>query len=219
MHYVGPMVCEARQDSKVLPNTQQVLEQLFEKRNSQGRSLIYCGCSTFVKGDRQWLTKIIDAVAERPQWDLVVGLGRQLDRKQLGILPANVHVFGWTPQLQVLKQADCAVINAGINTINECLYLGVPMLIYSLGHADQAGDATRVAYHGLGIVGERTQDTAVNIRRSIQMLLTDPSYQERLERMRDRIRHYHQENCAAKVIEILLNPQQKKPHLPAVGPP
>lgn len=221
MHYVGPMVSENRQDCLVTAATQQALEQLFKKRRTQGRSLIYCGCSTFVEGNQQWLKKIIDAFASRPKWDLVVGLGGQLDRNHLGTLPANVHAFSWTPQLQVLQQADCAVINGGINTINECLYLGVPMLVYSLGHADQAGDAARVAYHGLGIAGDREKDTVAEIRSSIQTLLTDVSYRERVGEMCDRIHHYHQENRAAQVVETLLNSrstQTDKP-LTAVGPP
>ncbi|MBE9066934.1 hypothetical protein IQ260_09730 [Leptolyngbya cf. ectocarpi LEGE 11479] len=222
MYYVGPMVYENRQDSQVTADTHKALKQLFEKRHSHGRSLIYCGCSTFVKGNQQWLKKIMEAVASRPKWDLVVGLGGQLDRDQLGTLPANVHVFSWTPQLQVLKHADCAVINGGINTINECLYLGVPMLVYSLGHADQAGDAARVAYHGLGIAGDREKDTAAEIRSSMQMLLTDGSYQERVDRMCDRIHHYHQENRATQVVETLLSQrsvQTDKTHLTALGPP
>lgn len=219
MHYVGPMVCEGRQDSQIAPSTQQALAQLFENRRSQSRSLIYCGCSSFVKGSRQWLQKIIEAVANYPQWDLVVGLGGQLKREQFGTLPANIHIFNWVPQLQVLKHANCAVINGGINTINECLYLGVPMLVYSLGHADQMGNATRVAYHGLGIMGDRFQDTAIQIRRSIETLLTEPSYQQCVDQMRDRIHRYQRENRAAKVVETLLNTQQKKPHLATVGPP
>ncbi|MEM7065137.1 MAG: nucleotide disphospho-sugar-binding domain-containing protein [Cyanobacteria bacterium P01_B01_bin.77] len=222
MHYVGPMVHENRQDVQVTANTHKTLERLFEKRRSQGRSLIYCGCSTFVKGNQQWLKKIIEAVASQPKWDLVVGLGGQLDRDQLGTLPANVHAFGWTPQLQVLKHADCAVINGGINTINECLYLGVPILVYSLGHTDQNGNAVRVVYHGLGIAGDREKDTTTEIRSSIQALLTDASYRERAGRMCDRIHHYHQENRAAQVVKTLLNnrlAQKDNAHLAAIGPP
>lgn len=218
MHYVGPMVCDNRQDSHVTPDTWYALEQLFDNRRSQGRSLIYCGCSTFIKGNQQWLANIVEAFANRPQWDLVVGLGGQLDPKHFKSLPTNVYVFDWTPQLQVLKHADCAVINGGINTINECIYFGVPMLLYSLGHADQNGDTTRVAYHGLGIVGNRLKDTAVQIRLSIQMLLTNPAYQECVSQMRDRIHHYHQENRAAKIVGTLLIEQKKKSYLAAAGP-
>ncbi|MGD1855932.1 MAG: glycosyltransferase [Leptolyngbyaceae cyanobacterium] len=222
MHYVGPMVYENRQEAQVTTDTHKVLEQLFEKRLTQGRSLIYCGCSTFAKGNQHWLKKIMEAVANRPEWDLVMGLGGQLEIDQLGTLPANVHTFSWTPQLQVLKHADCAVINGGINTINECLYLGVPMLVYSLGHADQNGDAARVAYHGLGIAGEREKETAAEICSSIQTLLADESYRERVGKMCDRIHHYHQENRAAQVVETLLNrqsAQKDNPHLAAIGPP
>ncbi|MEL6247544.1 MAG: nucleotide disphospho-sugar-binding domain-containing protein [Cyanobacteria bacterium J06627_15] len=211
MHYAGPMVSEARQNSRVTPDTWKILEQRFENRRSRGRTLIYCSCSTFAKGHRQWLSKVIAAVADCPEWDLVVGLGNQLDREQLGTLPPTVYAFGWVPQLEVLKQADCAVVNAGINTINECIDSGVPMLVYSLGHADQNGNAARVAYHGLGLVGDREQDTAGQIRDSIRTLLTEPSYRNCVEQMCDRTRRYRHEQRAAQIVEALLAKQKRSP--------
>lgn len=204
MHYVGPMISEDRPESWVEPMTYQALEKLYEHRRSHHRSLIYCGCSTFVQGDTQHLQKIIAAVANVPQWDLVLGLGGKLDLETLGPLPTNVHAFRWAPQLQILKHADCAVIDGGINTINECIYFGVPMLVYSLGHACQNGSTARVAYHKLGLVGDRLQDNASQILCYLQQLLTGVSYQVTIDRMRDIFHQYSHENRAAQVVERLL---------------
>lgn len=214
MNYVGPMVLENRQESRIEPATEAALSQLFEKHKSGERSLIYCACSTFVKTDQHFLQQLIEAVSTHPQWDLVLGLGGKLSPNKLPNLPPNIHAFSWVPQLQVLKHADCAINNGGINSINECLYFGVPMLVYSLKHFDQDGDAARVAYHRLGIAGDIIQDQSAKIRQYIQTLLTDQSYKKQAERMRECCHRYG--HRAAQVVESLLDSQQAEPDLLAV---
>lgn len=210
MHYLGPMVSSNAQTSHLDTATNQILEQIFERRRSSGRSLIYCGCSSLAKADQRFLKLILAAASKSPQWDWIVGLGGKLEPDQLGVLPFNLQAFGWAPQTQVLNQADCAVINSGINSINECINSGIPMLVYSLRRADQNGNAARIAYYGLGIVGDREQTDAAQVCRHIQTLLSDPSYSAHVNQMRDRFRRYDQENRAINIIESLLNTQSQK---------
>ena len=208
MHYVGAMVCENRQESRIEPHTYLLLEKLFKNRHSSGRSLIYCACSTFVKAEQKFLRQVIDAVASCPQWDLVLGLGGQIKPSSLGLVPPNVYAFSWVPQLQVLKHADCAINNGGINSINECIYFGVPMLVYSLKCFDQDGNAARIEYHHLGITGDRARDDSVQIRHYLQTLLTDRSYQTQVNLMGDCFRRYSQASHAVRVVEALLKAQK-----------
>ncbi|MGB5913222.1 MAG: nucleotide disphospho-sugar-binding domain-containing protein [Phormidesmis sp.] len=205
MHYIGPMVAQQRLKEQVSPEIQGPLNHLFQQHRTNGRSLIYCGCSSFKAGSKPFLQQVIAAVANRPEWDLVVGLGGRLDPKQLGPLPNNVYAFSWTPQLQVLAQADCAIINSGPHSIAECIHFGVPMLVYSLAHACQNGSAARVKYHGLGIVGSLQTDQAADIRRHIQALLDQPGYRHRVNDMRDRCQHYANQKVATQLIETLIS--------------
>ena len=207
MHYLGPMVSQQRQEPQVDAATRTQLEQIFAHRQASGRPLIYCGCSSLAKADRRFLQQIVAVASSCPQWDWVIGLGGKLQPRDLGPLPPHVHGFHWAPQLQVLKQADCAIINSGINSLNECIDCGVPMLVYSLKCADQNGNAVRVAYHDLGIVGDRTHlDTQMS--RHLHTLLTDPSYRTRVLHMGDRFHRYAREKQAVQVVEALLRSHQ-----------
>ncbi|MEO0537094.1 MAG: nucleotide disphospho-sugar-binding domain-containing protein [Cyanobacteria bacterium P01_A01_bin.123] len=210
MRYLGPMVLENRQESRVKSITNKTLEQIFDNCRSAGRSLIYCGCSSLAKADGQFLRRVMEAVAGCPQWDLVLGLGGRLDPEQLGDLPPNVYAFRWAPQLTVLQQANCAIINSGSHSITECIHYGVPMLVYSLNRADQNGNAARVRYHRLGIAGDLRQDDAVQMRRHIQALLTNPTYQAGVTQMRDRFRRYTDEDRTIQVVESLLGTQRDR---------
>ena len=207
LHYVGPMVYGSRQEPLVEPDTFAVLNRLFEKRQQSAgtRALIYFSCSTFAKVHREFIQRVVSAAAGQSAWDLVLGLGGQLGPKQLGELPPNVYAFRWVPQLSVLEHADCAVTTAGINSLNECIYFGIPVLIYSLGHADQNGNAARVAYHKLGIVGDRDRDSAEVIRDRIRALLTDNAYSQPVNRMRDCFQRYRHEHRLIQVVETLLS--------------
>ena len=216
MRYMGPMVFEPPQTSAI---TNPSLKQIFEHRHLSKRPLIYCGLSSLAKADNQFLQQIIETASCSPQWDWVLGLGGSLKPDELGDVPANVYAFGWAPQLEILKQADCAIINSGINSINECISCGVPMLVYSLDCADQNGNAARVAYHGLGIVGNAQQNDASRVGRHIQTLLTDKAYRSSVERMRECFLTYGQENRAVEFVEDLLREQLQQRPLMEVGPP
>lgn len=204
MHYIGPMVREDRRAPQVTPEIQATLEQICDRTQSSNRVLIYYGCSSLARGNKHHLQTVIEAVAQKPQWELIMGLGGRLDPQELDPFPANVHAFPWAPQLQVLQRANCAIITAGINAINECIYFGVPMLVYSLGCVDQNGNSVRVKHHGLGIMGSFQNETAQQIRQSLEALLTEPSYQSRVNQMRDLFHQYRRDHRTVQIVTSLL---------------
>lgn len=207
MHYVGIMMSDRVQETST---TVQNLGQIYKDCQIANRPLIYCGLSSFAKADQTFLQQIIDAASCSPQWVWILGLGSQERVEDLGDLPTNLHVFSWAPQLEILKHTSCAIINSGINSINECISCGVPMLVYSLGCADQHGNAARVVYHSLGILGERAQDDATRICEHVQTLLTHEDYRINVNRMQARFRRYIEDQKAVKIVETLLREQKKQ---------
>lgn len=203
MRYVGPMVQPHRPQLQVSEQAQDEITHFLSCR-SPNRLLIYCSCSTFVQGNVRFLQRVIAAVAAQPQWDLVLGLGGRLPVRSLGELPPNVYAFDWVPQMLLLQHAACAIYNGGINSLNECLYYGVPMLIYSLKRYDQDGNAARAIYHGLGIAGDIERDSAVQIGEYLQQLLSDDGYRRRVSVMSDCARAYERDSRAAKAVATLL---------------
>jgi MGT family glycosyltransferase len=184
------------------------LDALFARRSeSQGRrALIYCAFGAFYSGDDSaFIRHVINAIAEKSDWDLILSTGGRLDTQALGTLPENVHVFAWVSQVRALKYADCALVHAGISTLNECIYVGVPMLVYPFKNTtDQMGNAARITYHGLGIVGDRDADDADTIRAHIHHLLEDQTYRRRLNTMREHFERYVREEHGVRVVESLL---------------
>ncbi|OAV43681.1 nucleotide disphospho-sugar-binding domain-containing protein [Lewinella sp. 4G2] len=179
-HYLGPMVPSSPPPNEKGSEVDERLEEMLKRRAQQQRKLIYCSVSTMAEGIDDFLERVVQACAGRKDWLLIVALGGNGGRLDHIELPDNAYVFEWVPQLKVLAEADCSINHAGINTINECIVNEVPMVIYSGGRFDQDGCAARIAYHQLGVVGDRAEDDSVAIRSNIERVLTEPVFRAKI---------------------------------------
>ncbi len=101
-----------------------------------------------------------------------------------------------------------AIVHGGIATINECIMLGVPMIVYSGKKVDQNGNAARVEFHGLGLRGDRDQGTPALLVQRIDRVLADPQFSVNIDRMRKIYLAYHNSNKVVSLIEeTLLQPR------------
>ena len=203
LHYIGPMVFAGRKEKALDPMAEEKLKTIFERR-AKGSALIYCSVSTFREGDKNFLSRLIEAVKDQSDWEMIISLGGLLKEATFDTLPANVHSFSWVPQLRILEQADCSINHGGIHTINECIHFRVPMLIYSGKRSDQNGCAARVAYHGLGIMADKDVDGAEDIQFKINQVLNESSFKERMEEMHRHYQKYQEENRLASVVKKII---------------
>jgi UDP:flavonoid glycosyltransferase YjiC (YdhE family) len=127
----------------------------------------------------------LQAVANLPVRVLLT-LGRTVESRTLGPVPANVHLEAWVPQEQVLSQAALVVCHGGSGTTFGALAAGVPIVFLPL-FADQPANATRVTAAGAGlIVGPNADPEAAMtepgvsdvapLRVAIQAVLADNSF-------------------------------------------
>ena len=204
--YLGPILNLGRSEPAARKAEFDAVDQILlrNKTKSEGKKLIYASTSSIFEPDIPFFKRLIEAVSAKPDWELILALGKKLKVEELGPLPNNIHAFSWAPQLKILEHADLAITHAGVNTVSECLYFGVPMLVYSGGHIDQNGTAARIGYHNLGIVGSKAVDSAADIRAHINRLLTDQDIQASVGEMQKIVRRYESENTAVKIIEELI---------------
>jgi MGT family glycosyltransferase len=115
------------------------------------------------------------AAALAPLGGTVLVATGQTDPAALGPLPANVIARRFVPQPEVLAHAALFVTHGGMNSVNEAMYAGVPMLVVPQG-ADQPMVARRVVELGAGL-SIRTQDVAEDsVRALAKRLLDDPRF-------------------------------------------
>ena len=205
VHYVGPMVLESRGDHPMTPAAEAELETVFEQRRGAARRrLIYAGFGSVFSTKLDLLRRLAAVVAEHPDWDLVISLSDQVRPSDLGELPTRVHLFPWVPQLRVLQHADVAVTHGGINTLDECVLHEVPMLVYCGFETDMAGNTARVEHHGIGIAGDSSRDTREEMGLRLEALLHQPTYHDRVGRLRRAYISYAENRVAERVVESMI---------------
>ncbi|MDW5323999.1 macrolide family glycosyltransferase [Plantactinospora sp. KLBMP9567] len=135
--------------------------------------VLYASLGTVFGADRRLLRSFADALA--PLGGTVIVSTGPTDPAALGPLPANVIAHRSVPQPEVLSRAALFVTHGGVNSVNEALYAGVPMLVVPQG-ADQSLVASRVVELGAGLA-IRTEDVNVEVVRALaQRLLDEPRF-------------------------------------------
>lgn len=207
LSYVGPMLNRERKETHLPSKAAQPWSDYKRGRannNSQSRPLIYCAFGSFLASDPMLINEIIGLAKRRKDWDFLIGLGATRTSDDFEKPTQNVILMDWAPQVEVLGYASCAVVHAGIATINECIYNEVPMVVMSTHTNDQDGTAARVEFHGLGVVLEKNTVTAEQLEQNIEALLADQSTKSALARMSSLLADYEKQDLAVKNVERLI---------------
>lgn len=169
------------------------------------KPLLYCslGTQSHLAGQRKirrLLRTVIDAMTLKPDWQLVVSIGAHLKVGDFTPCPPNVVVVNHAPQLELLKRAALMITHGGLNSIKECLYFGVPMIVFPLGK-DQPGNAARVCYHGLGVLGRMRKVTVTYLNALIDAVSGDPAFKTRAAAMARKLRAAEDSGAGVALIE------------------
>lgn len=204
VHYAGPMVNPERREIPSNPDDQAKIKAVLARRSCGQSRLVFGGFGSFFSAENTLIQKITKAFAGRPDWELVVPLGNRSGAIDQHTLPANVHVVSWAPQLLLLSHADAAIVHGGINTIDECVHFGTPMLAYSGEVTDMPGNIARIVHHGLGVEGNAELDSPGTIAERLDCLMTNQHMLSKLTMHRAAAERYVKERILEKTIEAFL---------------
>jgi MGT family glycosyltransferase len=175
--------------------------------------VLYVSLGTVFQADPDLLRTVATALA--PLAGTVVVATGQTDPADLAPLPPHVIARRSVPQLDVLARAALMVTHGGMNSVNEALHAGVPLLVVPQG-ADQPLVARRVVELGAGLQ-LRTQDVAVPVVRDLaRRLLGDPRFRAAARSLGAAQRAAGGYRRAADELEAYL--AATGPGVPAAGP-
>jgi len=186
-HYVGPLFDD--QSSRVpFP---------FEKLD--GRPLIYGSLGTLQKKNHD-LFGIMAEACSGLDVQLVLSVG-ELDAENVPRFPGNPVVVSYAPQTELISRAALTITHGGMNTTQQSLYFGVPMVATPLTH-DQPAIAARLARTGAGIVIPPHKLTRDRLRSAIRLILTEnSSHQLSARRLQQASRNAGGLNRAVDILE------------------
>ena len=144
-----------------------------------GEKLVYISMGT-VNNDMLPLYRACVQAVKGTLWQVILSVGDQVDREELGTLPDNVAVFSSVDQIAVLQKADVFLTHCGMNSASEGLYFGVPLVMLPQT-SEQSGVAVRAEQLGAGLRLRKTTPDA--IRAALEKAMDDPSYRENAEKI------------------------------------
>ena len=183
------------------------------ERVSKDKPLIYCtlGSQSHVYGEegRHFFRTLVSAMASKQDWQLVLAIGTALDPEDFEPVPTNVLLVRHAPQLQMLKRAAMMITHGGFGSVKECIYLGVPMIVFPL-RRDQPRNAARVVYHRLGVRGDITRVSIEMIHSLIEKIDRDPRFRSNVEVMGARFRQIEALSRGVKIVEKIMTILKQK---------
>lgn len=154
-------------------------------RVSAEAPLILCSLGTMLQGsdtESRFFEAVLGAARQRPRWQLVLATGQRELPELRQRAPSNVVLLPYAPQLRLLRHAAAMVTHGGLNSVKECISLGVPMVAVPMMF-DQPGVAARVAHHGLGVRTFISDLSEARLVEHLDEILQNPSYKKAVTSM------------------------------------
>ncbi|MDZ3952430.1 macrolide family glycosyltransferase [Bacillus thuringiensis] len=163
--FVGPSISDRR------------IEVPFPYEKLSGRKIIYISMGTEVNNQPN-LYKVCFQALRDLEVDVVMSVGREIKLEKLGEVPGNFIICEYVPQLEILRKAALFITHGGMNSVNEGLYFGVPLIVLPIVN-DQPVVAKRVEELGAGIACDYKDITMEKLSKAVGEILTNNTYREK----------------------------------------
>jgi zeaxanthin glucosyltransferase len=194
-HFTGPI------------RNQSPLSVAFPYEKLTGQPLIYASMGTFQSRHLGIFHTIAEACVNL-DCQLILSLGGRTSTHEMPSLPGTPLVVDYAPQDDLLSRAKLCITHAGMNTALESLTHGVPMIAIPITN-DQPGVAARIAYTETGEVIPLPKLNTSDLRKAIERVLTENSYQQAALKMKEHIQQSGGVTRAADIVETAIS--SKKP--------
>lgn len=138
------------------------------------KKLIYISMGTVINNNAGFYHNCIKAFADT-DFQVIMSVGNLTDMTKFKNLPENIFVYQNVDQIAVLSKADVFISHCGMNSVNESLYYGVPLVMFPQT-PEQGGVANRVNQLKAGIMLKK--NTVKNIQNAVKSLIDDGEYRK-----------------------------------------
>lgn len=172
----------------------------------QGRKVIYASLGSLINENKAFFDACIEAFGGS-KYFVIMSTGNGIAPEAFGKVPSNISIHSWVPQLELLKHVSLFITHAGLGSVLDGLYFGVPLLLVPQ-QEEQSLTAMRVVDLKAGLMLKKADVNATTIRSRADQLLNDGRYKAEAQRIGDSFRAAGGVKKAVDEIEALL--QQKR---------
>ncbi len=144
-------------------------------------TLVYISMGTVNNDMLPFYKNCISALADT-DYQVIMSVGNLVSIDDFGALPKNISILSHVDQIAVLQKADVFISHCGMNSVNESLYFGVPLIMFPQT-SEQGGVAERVHQLGAGVKLNKTD--IVSIRDTVNSVLSNNSFKQNANSIAD----------------------------------
>ncbi len=119
------------------------------------------------------------------EFSVILNTGK-IPPETLGGIPDNIRAYSFVPQTEVLRHADVFLTHCGMNSINEALAAGVPMVAMPFLN-DQLTNAAQITALGLGKRVRSFPSSGRQLLRTVREVAADREIRAAVGAMREAI--------------------------------
>jgi len=164
-HFVGASIPERRD----------VISAEFQ--NLGKKPLVYVSLGTLHNANPEFFKNCIEAL-RNSDCDVIISIGKTVQASDLGPLPDHIKVYPFVPQLHVLKFASVFITHGGMNSLNEGLYFGVPVIVCPQ-QLEQAFNGRRLQKMGVAKTLGCANPSVDLIKHSVEDIIHDKEMKKR----------------------------------------
>ncbi|WEV68032.1 glycosyltransferase [Bifidobacterium sp. ESL0769] len=172
--FIGPSL-DGREDQKPSADLASVLER------AGGKPIIYASLGTIFNTFLPFYRAVVGAFGGKDV-TVILSAGHNFQRDKLGEIPDNIHIYKSVEQLSVLCKASVFLTHGGMNSVNEALYYGVPLVAVPMAD-DQPAVAARLAELGLGLSLDKRSISAQSLYDAATKVMSSKDTAERIKAM------------------------------------
>jgi MGT family glycosyltransferase len=166
-----------------------------------GKPLLYTSLGSLFNNWPEFY-KMLFPVVKDLDINVLCSLGKSIKPEDLGEIPANVTTMAFTPQLEVLRHTSFFLTHAGVGSVMEALYNGVPMMcipqmdeqIFTAHRMEELGITSGVLL--------KEQVTEESLRKVLTELIENPAYGEKARAMGEQM---HREGGCDKAAQAVID--------------
>jgi MGT family glycosyltransferase len=171
-HFIGPSI-----DSRTPPAGWKPLPD---------RAFVYVSLGTLFNQNPQFFRQCVEAFSGA-DFHVIMAVGHRIPLSSLGPLPPNITVHAYVPQLEVLQRTRVFVTHGGMNSVNEGLFYGVPLLVIPQ-MSEQLIVGRRVEELGAGLCLTSSNLAPDTLRVSVTRLVADVQFRQQAGGVSDSLR-------------------------------
>ena len=163
-HFIGPSVAERAETVD------------FPWERVRARRVVYISMGTLFNENAAFYRTCYQALGAE-DCQVILSTGGNVALADLGAAPDNFIIRPYVPQLEVLSLAAAFVSHGGMNSVNESLMYGVPLVVIpQMG--EQHINGRRVEELGAGLVLSNAEAGPARLRHSVRRLLDDAQFRQ-----------------------------------------